>query len=561
MLLSIENKKLKVTPETTADITFLQKYPGFLKGEAPATPWVIKSLAERLVARKVKFRYTSEVKERLFAKVKKELPEEFYYFSTPLPFQDLALRQGAAMDNVGFLLDPGLGKSKLFLDWAFLKKAKKVVLVCPSPLVVNWFDEIAKHRPEFKPFHISSMLVNQELEKAGDANFLLCSYTIATQGAGFLAHWGADCLGLDEALIKNPDSQRTQALTHLSQCEGVKYRALLSGTLVNNHEGEVFAPVNFLEPALFGNSKYKFQQEYYNYSRGDIKFPIGVKPQMREELRSVLRSVSIVMRKEEYLSSLPEKEIHYLEVKLDSTQQGLVSQIIQEKRLAGMILTSPLVQLGKLIQVENYFYYEATNEDEDPSLEELFLQGPGEGNRKKRRVLETVTLGVPRQAPKSKRLGELAAELGQRRGIIWYNFSAEKAMITAALTDEYLLVDGNTKNPGEVVKEFNRNPNVRWLVAQSRVLNYGVTVLGRERDEDSSEFYFNPEVDLEIFMSLSFSYEIFVQQQDRIHRIGQKRKCDYYILLSDGPGEKRVRVSMERKMDVRAFMLENQQLT
>jgi len=562
MHLSIDKTHIHITPKTLDDIKFLREFPGFYENKCPAIPQIGLNLVKRLVNKNLKFTFDPEVKRFIFSTHPTGIPEGFVFQTPPLPFQELALSTAAYRDNIAFLLDPGLGKTKVALDWLWMKGAKRVVCVCPSPLKRVWVQEIAKHRKEFRPYVINTTILTTELEEAEkvNANFLICSYRIATDGAGFLSHWQPDALIVDESLIKNPSSQRTHALTQLSKTESLKYRALLSGTLINNDPSEVFAPVRFLEPSLFGNSKTNFDREYFILSRpnqNNIRYPISVKETAAEELRNILRLCSIIMRKEEYLSSLPPKNFYPLFIPPSPIQEDLVNQIVENRRFQfgdrpPVIVKNQLTAIGKLLQVENSFYYEPQLDDElDIGLEELFLsQEPKE--KKKPSKTEIVYLG---ESPKANALTKLAMELGNQRGIIWFNYRAELPIILAALKDPYVVVDGKTKDPGQAVEDFNNDPEKRWLVAQARVLNYGVTVLGSEPSEDGILPSFDPNVHLEIFMSLNFSYEVLIQQQDRIHRIGQKYPCDYYFLLTDSRGERRVWEILQNKEDIREFML------
>lgn len=565
MHLSTNGTFIQINPQNFDDLKFLANFPGFHDNKCPAEKEIGKDLITRLVERKVPFTFDPEVKKIITIEPQRFIPESFHFHTQPLPFQELAIKTAAQRNNIGFLLDPGLGKTKVTLDWLFLKKAERIVCICPSPLKNVWVNEIAKHRPEFRPYIIQTTILTDELEAAdaANANFLICSYRIASDGAGFLANWKPDALVVDEALIKNPSSLRTISLTQLSKTESVKYRAILSGTLINNHPGEVFAPVRFLEPSLFGTRKTVFDKEYYHFSKSaDKKFPVALKSGVEAELRKTLRSCSIIMRKEEYLSSLPPKEFHPIFVPVEPKQ----AQLIEDVRTKGkfvfqgrkpIITTNTLATIGKLLQLENSFYYEPL-EDNDLSLEELFFSEEKKKGPAKVEIVYLHPKTLLHETPKAKQLQKLAKELGKKRGIIWYNFKAELPIIKAALDkleDPYLVVDGMTKNPGDVVDQFNDNPDFRWLVAQARVLNYGVTILGSEPSEEKLLPKFDSKVHVEIFMSLNFSYEILIQQQDRIHRIGQENTCEYYYLLADSQGERRVWEILGNKENVREFML------
>jgi len=65
----------------------------------------------------------------------------------------------------------------------------------------------------------------------------------------------------------------------------------------------------------------------------------------------------------------------------------------------------------------------------------------------------------------------------------------------------------------------------------------------------------SPEIHTQIFYSCSFSLEIFLQQQDRIHRIGQTFECDYYRIFANTSVEHRIRKALDDKLSIRKEML------
>ena len=90
-------------------------------------------------------------------------------------------------------------------------------------------------------------------------------------------------------------------------------------------------------------------------------------------------------------------------------------------------------------------------------------------------------------------------------------------------------------------------------------MNYGITVLGRDPEqlESMDEVLpdFSTRVFTHVFYSLNYSLEVFLQQQDRSHRIGQTRDVDYYILLGNCEAETQVYDAMQNKMVIRESVL------
>ena len=58
-----------------------------------------------------------------------------------------------------------------------------------------------------------------------------------------------------------------------------------------------------------------------------------------------------------------------------------------------------------------------------------------------------------------------------------------------------------------------------------------------------------------IFHNVNYSYDKFTQAQDRIHRIGQARKCHYYLIMARDTIEQDIYTKLEQKQDfARAFV-------
>lgn len=154
-----------------------------------------------------------------------------------------------------------------------------------------------------------------------------------------------------------------------------------------------------------------------------------------------------------------------------------------------------------------------------------------------------------------------------RRAIIWFNMGHERVLIEKALTGaglRYLVIAGGEKHVGDKVNEFNRDETIPYLVCQAKTINYGVTVMGhtKEGDEEEGEDTpgvpsFSTTVSDEIFFSLGFSLELFLQQQDRIHRIGQTRECHYWLLLTNTSVERKVSTRLEQKLACNRQLLED----
>jgi SNF2 family DNA or RNA helicase len=268
------------------------------------------------------------------------------------------------------------------------------------------------------------------------------------------------------------------------------------------------------------------------------------------------------MTKDEWLE-LPPKNFKDVYVNLGDDQRDFYSSLsrnyIASINGKDVEIDNALVMMSKLYQVSNGFIYVGAKTEEG-SDEVLDLMA--EDGKKKKKAQRTTEFFQTQ--PKIDALMKILKEDAKgKRGIIWFNFAAELDLIKAALEKEgitYNTIVGGTKNIGSIVRDFNNNPNTQWLVAQAKAVNYGITVLGTtlEKLENSDIEVFPdiaPEVHTEIFYSCNFSLEVYLQQQDRIHRIGQKHNCDYYRIFANTSVEQQIRKALDEKLTIRKEML------
>lgn len=561
---------LFVEAETLQDLEVLRKFPGFLEKNGmyfcPAKGPVIRNLLDRVKRFKpsIKVSVSDEVQELLADKDLLPLPEGFKFHTKPLPHQEIALRFLYTNKGGGLLLDPGLGKTKVCCDHILLEGSNRALVICPKPLLFVWEHEIKTHRPELT-FHVFKTTdFERELEQARDKRVWIVNYAKATLLLKDLQTVRFDSLYIDEGLVKNPQSEQTKAITTLSS--RIPIRVIMSGTLVNNSESDIFAPVRILEPSLLGTSFIRFRDVYLNtwnpYKDDPAKKHIAVISGAKDPvlMRDVLRASSVIMRKEVWLKDLPSKEFQYIKVPMPDEVKIAYFDLLRNYvvKIAGKTVEvdNPLSLMAKLSQLGNGFLYQ----DNSSEVSDLFLSNKPPKKGKKNRE----TYFFPTQ-PKLEAFSDLyTRELTTKKFVMWYCMDAERELIEKRLSDmgiRFTTIAGGEKDIQGKVGQFNEDPYLQCLLCQARTLNYGVTLLGQQDEpDDTVEQIFSDlssEVCTMVFCSVGYSLEIFLQQQDRIHRIGQKFKCTYYIFVADTPTEAKLIQALSNKQVIRNVMLEN----
>lgn len=566
---SQNNKYVLFIHENAREYKFLLGFPAFIRIESynaceKILP-IVFNVVNRLQTEWKKVSIDADVYSWLNSEFKLEkLPSEFKFHTKPIDFQEIALRYVYTLGSAGILLDPGMGKSKIVLDYIVLKGFKKVLIVCPAPLLFVWEDEILIHRPELKNYYIvQSTNWEQEKNKIEDAEVIIINYTKVSLLKHRLKTIGWEYIHLDEFSIKDPKTDRTKSVLELSR--RIPYRTGGSGTLINNSVMDAFCPVSYLQPSLIGGNYGNFFQRYAVTAKVSTPANPGLERKVvvafkgKKEVKAILESCSIVMTKEQWLK-LPPKHFHDVYVQMQGEQKLKYYELLKNYRIElqgeELEIDNPLVMMMKLYQISQGFLY---IDKEDSSIEDLL---PEENKLKKsKKTRKTIFF---EEQPKVQRLKELINdEISGKKAIIWFNLSAEYTLIETALKElgeTYLSIQGGDKNLGTKVREFNKNPNIRFLVCQAKSVNYGITVLGtKTKDLENSEIEIFPNLDssvyTQIFYSINFSLEVYLQQQDRIHRLGQVHDCHYYRLFANSPIETKIRQAISDKVYLRKEIL------
>ena len=551
-------------PEDSRERKYLESFPGLLREGlhffSPGKARVISNLYSR-ISKYIKpdnIKYTPLVQKMINDSYSlKNIPDTFKFHTKPLSHQLQALMFMYTQGSCGLLLDPGLGKTKIILDFIYLMGFKKVIIVCPKPLLHVWPEEAYKHRPELFDDMYVVKTTDWKVE-SGDierSRVLVINYNKAVLLENQLSTYGAEFLGLDEGLIKNYNTDRTKALTRIGR--KIAYKCVMSGTLINNSPLDCFAPLRFIEPALIGDGVTKFKDRYAIVARQNRNIVLGFRDM--PEIQSILSASCIVMRKAEWLKELPPKKFNLVTCRIEGDAKDCYNRLLSDWMFQykgeSIELENALPRLGKLLQIANGFVYVT---EEDP-LEELTETKPAK--RSAKRSAKRKTLFFDEQ-PKIQAIHNLIHDkdrLGNRRAIIWFNYQAELEILEKYLIEQkikYTVVKGGEKDVGSKVKQFNEDPSVRFLLGQAKTINYGVTVLGKSEDEDCEIIpEFSTTISDQIFYSLNFSLEVFLQQQDRIHRIGQTKECNYWIITTNSCIESRVWKALEDKVFINQSLL------
>lgn len=571
MKVSFNSAKTEIEfyPVEDKDRKALDKFPGLIKSlmhsSCPAILPVAYNLVKRMGAVTPRMEVSADVAAWLKSPFKlKEIPPDFKYITTPKDFQEIALRFAYTLGSAGILLDPGMGKSKVVLDYIVLAKFTKVVIVCPKPLLFVWEDEIKRHRPDLTYYVVKSTDWDVEKTEARKSVVTIINYDKCVRLKHELIKEGYQFIHLDEFLIKDNSTQRTQSLLQIAK--HIPFRMGGSGTLINNTPLDAFAPIRFLQPSLVGWNYGVFMDRYtiqVKRKEDGRKLVVGYKNSA--EIRQTLESCCIVMTKEKWLK-LPPKTFTDHFAQMGPIQKEAYYQLLQNYNLTvggkTILVDNPLVMMAKLNQISNGFIY-VNSEEETAVLSDL---SGGVIDTPKKKASKREVHFFPDCGKVDKLDQVLTQTIKGKRAIIWFNMDAEFQVISEYLTSKgfsFLFIKGGDKNIGEKIRRFNEDPSIAYIACQAKAVNYGVTIMGSKRKtkeetdevEDEALPSLDPSVFTEVFWSMNFSAEVYSQQQDRVHRLGQEHPCEYHRLFSNSPVEMKIRDAVGDKIAMRKEML------
>ena len=151
--------------------------------------------------------------------------------------------------------DMGLGKTVQVLALLALEKARgsmtgPVLVVAPTSLMTNWFNEARRFAPELRVLVLHGSLRKQSFAVIADHDLVLTTYPLIARDHEVLLSREWHIAVLDEAqTIKNPNAATTRWLRGIN----ARHRFCLTGTPMENHLGELWSIMTFVNPGHLGD--------------------------------------------------------------------------------------------------------------------------------------------------------------------------------------------------------------------------------------------------------------------------------------------------------------------
>jgi hypothetical protein len=406
--------------------------------------------------------------------------------------------------------DMGLGKTIQVLAYLESRRAAKAgtsLIVVPRSLLFNWKAEAARFAPSLRI--VEHWGTERARDGAGlrDADILLTTYGTLRMDAPFLKDVRFDCVILDEAqAIKNAESDTAKAARLLQGDQ----RLALSGTPIENHLGELWSLMEFLNPGLLGRA---------SAFRAALEAGGGDDPAARTLVARAMRPFILRRTKDQVAPELPERIEQTISVELDGDERRKYDELklhYQQSLLKG----DGNANLGKL----QFHVLEALLRLRQAACHPGLLDKKfgGESSSKLEVLLD--------------RLREVSGE--GHKALVFSQFTTFLGIVRRVLDKEgipYEYLDGQTVDRAAPVKRFQEDPACRVFLVSLKAGGVGLNLTAAEY-VFLLDPWWNPAVE--------------AQAIDRTHRIGQTRRVIACRLVAKDTVEEKVVELQRSKRDL-----------
>ena len=422
-----------------------------------------------------------------------------YSHRPPLEHQKIAIEKLAGSKRFILADDMGLGKTTATIIAALETGAKKILIICPASLKINWQREIENYTDR-------SIFISEGKKFSLDHDFVIVNYDILKnfhdtkdKSKSLLNQGNFDLVILDEAhMVSNAQAQRTKLINHYAK--NIKIVWLLTGTPMTSRPMNYYNLLYLIESPVAQNwMAYAIRYcQGYQFTAGKRKVWNVTGASNLEELRD-RTSKQILRRLKEDVLDLPDKIITPVYLRLQSKEY---------EELMG----------------EYYDWYDK-NPDESSSLTVQFSK-----LMKVRKVIAN---------EKVKQTIEFAENIMDqgKKVIIFTNFTDTLQSIYQHFGKQAVYLDGSCSNSvrQQAVDAFQNDDKVKVFVGNLKAAGVGLTLTAAE---------------VVIMNDLSFVPAEHAQAEDRAYRYGQKSNVLVYYPLFDNTIEGAIYDILNKKKEI-----------
>lgn len=429
---------------------------------------------------------------------------EKYSNRPPLSHQKEAIQK--LVENKRYVLadDMGLGKTTSTIIAALESNAKKVLIICPASLKINWQREIENYSNR-------SIYISEGKNFSTDHDFVIINYDIIKnfhdpkkKDDSQILRAGFDLVVIDEAhYIKNPQAQRTKLINDF--VKRVDRLWLLTGTPMTSRPIDYYNLLNLVDSPVAKNwMAYVIRYcEGYQFKVGARKVWNVMGASNLEELRD--RTSNMVLRRlKEDVLDLPDKIITPVYLRLKSKKYEEV--------------------------MGDYYNWYEKNPEESKSLTVQFTK-----------LTEVRQVIADEKIQSTIELAENIIEQG-KKVIIFCNFTNSLEKIVEHFGKTAVRLDGSMSKADRQnsVDRFQTDEKVKVFVGNIKAAGVGITLTSAEAV---------------IMNDLSFLPSDHSQAEDRAYRYGQKNNVLVYYPIFENTIEGIIYDILNKKKQIIATVM------
>lgn len=473
--------------------------------------------------------------EIIIRKEKLDLPPELY------PYQiDGVHFLNQEKDGLLLADEMGLGKTVQVLCWLKLHpEYKKVLIICPSSLKVNWQRELKRWTG------YTSEIVSGTTAYPLSKNIIIINYDILPYWEGTIRYNKFNLCIFDEAhFIKNNAAKRTKCFKKIMKT--IPKSIALTGTPIENKPIEIYNIVTILNPNIFPNYM-TFITEFCGARKNRFGWDVSGATNT-ERLNNILtKTIMLRRKKDDVLKELPPKQI--VKVPMQISNLAVYKKAEEEfiQFIADKFSSNSDEIKEELKNFAKRYKIDISDELTETEIAKL-----------KAEKLEKISL-----APVFSQieiLKQLSANGKIDQIIDWIeNFleSGEKLVVFAvhkkiiekivsSFKDIAVKVDGTVtpKQRQEAVDGFQNNPKIKLFVGNIRAAGVGIT-LTKSSNVAIVEFPWTPAA--------------LNQASDRVHRITQTKQVTIWNLIGEDTIEERIIDLLKKKEKIISKVIDGQE--
>ncbi len=411
--------------------------------------------------------------------------------------------------------DMGLGKTiqLLAVILSYVQKnkgnVKPSIIICPSSLALNWYNEIQKFTPTLKALVISDDYLERKrkIEEIGKYQVIITSYDSLKRDIDLYENYCFKYVVADEAqYIKNNNTKNSKAIKTIN----AETKFALTGTPIENSLSELWSIFDFIMPGYL--YKYKKFKELY-------ETPI-IKEQNEDVMNKLKKQIEpFVLRrtKGEVLTELPDKIVTILNNEMSEEQYNIYMSYMAQARKEIMsqidingFEKSQIKILSLLMRLRQICCHP-----------KLFLREYEGESSKLNQCIEIIQDAV----------------LGGHKILLFSSYTSMFEIIEEKLKNigvKYLKLTGQTKvgERIELVDKFNTDENIKVFLISLKAGGTGLNLTG---------------ADMVIHYDPWWNLSAENQATDRTYRIGQKRNVQVYKLITKNSIEEKIYELQQKK--------------